>query len=224
MAFRHYVTFLGGGGSGSGVYWSGSGSLSFNGSYSSAGSKTVWDTLECSCDNIFVAQAQQAVDVVCPVPTNFRQTNVGASAGVLFFSYTWDSSTGNRADLADCTIHEHVTYPGSNPYSPPSPPFYSQGQIPNPTILPDPPVPATDEGMGDIHSHAGTFSPFETPYSAASVTATQHYRYVCPCANGGQPVNLLGPLSITRSVSIVGSDWTYTITKPTGGQSSLVLP
>lgn len=59
---------------------------------------------------------------------------------------------------------------------------------------------------------------------SASFTATQHYRYTCPCANGGNPVNVMGPLSIARSVANSGGTWTYSITKPTGGSASQALP
>lgn len=64
--------------------------------------------------------------------------------------------------------------------------------------------------------------PFVTPYGASSFTGVQRYRYTCPCANGGSPVNLMGLLNIVRSVSQnTNGSWKYTVTKPTNGQASI---
>ena len=73
----------------------------------------------------------------------------------------------------------------------------------------------------DTHSYPS----FQLPYQANSFTATQYYQYVCPCANGGQAVNLVGPLSITRRVffSSPNGKWTYQASK-SGVNASFILP
>lgn len=136
--------------------------------------------------------------------------------GVLRFTYAWGSSTGELAHLVQCQIGEIVTYPGGNPYYPPSPPFSNAGRS-NPTIISF----TAETGLfADSHSALGGFV---TPYSAASYTATQNYRYSCPCENGGQWVNLAGPIQIVRTVeSVRGSQWKYTITK--SGASAAIYP
>jgi YD repeat-containing protein len=211
--FHHNVAFLGGGGSGPGTFWSPFAYAQFSGSYSTPGTKTVQDTLTCSCGNIFLAQAQEQVEVVCPVPTNFRQTFNLGYGGLLHFEYAWDSSTGNHADLAACTVGESVTYPNGNPYVAPNPPF--NAAYSNPTEIN---VAATQGSIPDDHMIPG----FTTPYSPSSHTGTQNWRYSCPCANNGQFVNLMGPLSIRRQVSQnPNGSWKYTITKPTAGFATI---
>ena len=131
---------------------------------------------------------------VCAIPVNFRQTSVSDSGGgVLHFDYAWDSSTGDLADLANCTISELVQYTASDlPF--PSPPFPAGLNPPNPTILS---VPGVDGVAQDNHSTPGTFV---KPYAAASVTAVQRYRYTCACDNSGNPVVIVGPINLVRSV------------------------
>jgi hypothetical protein len=152
----------------------------------------------------------------CPVPVNYRQT-VGSDAGggVLHFEYGWDSSTGNLADLRACLAGEEVTYPGGNPFVWPKPPW--NGSTPNPTIIM--PSPGSDGVMQDNHSS----KPFVKPYKEAFFTATQFYRYQCPCANGGRPVKLMGPISIVRKVDKKSDgNFKYTITK--SGKSASIDP
>jgi hypothetical protein len=158
-------------------------------------------------------------NVSCAVPTNYRQTSGTADNvnGVINFAYAWDSSTGKLADLSSCTVREVVTYPGGNPFVWPSPPFIAGQSTPNPTT----PTPlAGQSGQGfDSHGHPD----FLKPYKAASFTATQYYQYICPCSNGGQPVNLMGPLYIFRSVTGSGTAWKYTVTK-SGVSATETLP
>jgi hypothetical protein len=154
----------------------------------------------------------------CPYPTNFRQVGQGTDVGngVLHFEYTWDSSNENRSDLNNCTVGEIVTYSGNNPFIFPSPPFPSVA-VPNPTINDHL---ATEPGIEDNHGSGGSFV---TPYTSSSFTATQYYRYKCPCRNGGQYVNLTGPISIIRTVSpSAGTRWKYTITK--SGATATINP
>jgi len=154
----------------------------------------------------------------CAYPTNFQQVGNGVDigGGALRFNYSWGSSTGNLADLSQCTVGEIVTYPGTGNYFPPSPPFPTTG-FPNPTIID---LPATDGGFQDTHSTRGTFV---TPYSSSSFTATQNYRYKCPCRSSGNYVNLVGPINIVRAVSpSTGGRWKFTITK--SGASATIDP
>jgi hypothetical protein len=168
-------------------------------------------TAECS--------ASMNVEPPCAFPVNFRQTGVtDLGDGVLQFQYAWDSSTGNPADLSNCMVGEITTYPGSNnPFTWPSPPYQSNTGTPNPTIR------EVNGNLGaapDTHIH----KPFQQPYIFNTFTATQYYRYKCPCKNGGAYVNLVGPIQIVRTVEIVPfTDWTYHIEK-SGSQALVRLP
>lgn len=175
------------------------------------------------CDYIPIQMTEQSyinVQPRCAVPTNFHQVGQGTDVGNgrLRFLYAWESSSGNLADLSACTVGEIVTYPGSSPYTFPSPPFPNV-TVPNPTITGRP---GNEGQFQDNHSTPGSFV---KPYSAASFTATQYYRYSCPCKNGGAFVNLVGPIDIIRSVSRVGfstPDYKFTITK--SGSSATINP
>lgn len=175
-----------------------------------------WDGLNCYEYGQYEEYADTPVEVVCAVPNNFHQVGAGTdSGGVLHFDYQWGSSTGNLADLSQCTVGEIVSYPGSSsPYVWAHPPFTRSST--NPTVID---VSATSGSGQD--DHLGP--PFATPFSAASFTATQYYRYKCPCANGGNYVNLMGPISIVRSVTQnANGSWKYTVTK--SGSSATVNP
>lgn len=130
--------------------------------------------------------------------------------GVLFFIYEWDSTTGDLADLGNCMVREKVDYPGGNPYYWPSPPW--DGNVPNPTILPVPPILAT-VGVGyDIHSPPT----FKKPYVAASVSANQVYQYHCGplcCMGNDTWETLLSIGPIQRFVTGDGDLWRYSIIK-----------
>ncbi|HEX5411140.1 MAG TPA: hypothetical protein VFZ27_04695 [Terriglobia bacterium] len=151
-------------------------------------------------------------------PTNFHQVDESAEAGgVLHFDYAWGSSSGNLADLTNCTVNEKVSYPGTqNPYVWPDPPWNTA--TPNPTIAPNPPVPGTDGAASDNHS-PGTFV---KPYQAANFNASQIYQYSC---TGGISGTLMGPLTISRSVSQNSNGtWKYMITKSGASASINPLP
>ena len=119
------------------------------------------------------------------------------------------------SDLSACTVGQYVGYPTTgNFYNWPSPPF-SGGNI-NP-IVKD--LAATLGGFSDDNSSA----PFVKPYTAASFTATQFFRYRCPCFNQGNYVNVAGPISIVRSVTQnANGSWKCTITK--SGSSATLNP
>jgi len=158
-------------------------------------------------------------DVVCPVPTNFAQSGVGSSSnGLLAFTYTWSSTTGNTTDLSKCSckVGEEVDYPGFIPgtaatYVWPRPPW-SQSTT-NPAV--DISQAATLLPLSDVH-HPGTMI---APYGAAQFSATQYYKYVCTGVNNGSPVTLLGPISINRSVT-QNSNGTFTYTFTKSGQTA----
>lgn len=153
----------------------------------------------------------------CAIPTNFRQTAASdAGNGTLHFEYAWNSSTGNLADLANCEGGERVDYQAADiPW--PSPPFRANISPPNPTILN---VPGRDGAAQDNHSTPG---PFVQPYRAASFTASQIYRFHCPCHQNDAWVTLMGPLNITRAVSQnPNGSWKFTITK--SGSSATIDP
>ena len=172
----------------------------------------------CGCPLYHEVQLNAPVTVAPPTPINFRQTSViDAGSGDLRFTYAWNSSSGTLSDLSNCTVGEIVTYPGSqNPFPFPSPPFPAVAS-PNPTV-------------DDLAATTGTFQDdnkvgtgiFVRPYSASSFTATQNFRYKCTNYNGGNYVNLMGPLSIVRSVSMnTNGTWKFTGTKPTGGTATI---
>ena len=151
----------------------------------------------------------------CAVPTNFRRVNwTGLPDGTIFIQYTWDSSTGKRADLAACAIAEIVNYPGtSNPYEWPRPPFGDSSR--NPTSL---------GGRGSNSTFTDQHFPpkqWVKPYIPAAFDANQTYQYVCPCANGGNQVPLAS-YKITRAVKTnPDSTFRYEVTKSSGESNTL---
>jgi hypothetical protein len=160
--------------------------------------EVVWENNGSHCVNQpNTVSGSSEMEVNCAYPVNFRQVGDGEDigGGTLRFNYQWDSNTGNLQHLSRCFVGEIVTYPGTNdPYSPPSPPFPDVARFDNPTIVD---VQATAGALYDSHRIQGTFV---RPFSSSSFTATQYYRYKCPCLNRGNYVNLTGPISITRSV------------------------
>lgn len=178
-----------------------------------------WDGQNCYDDNYADPIGEtDCTEVVCAVPTNFHQVGQGSDSGngTLHFDYAWASTTGRLSDLSQCTVGEKVDYNSSDiPF--PSPPFKANISPPNPTVL----NVTGDLGSGqDDHSTPG---PFVKPYVSKTVTATQIYRYSCPCHNSGNWETLVGPLSIVRSVSQnQDASWKFTITK--SGSSATINP
>jgi hypothetical protein len=174
----------------------------------------VYDGRDCYDNNYtYIISDGGPVETLCAVPTNFVQlgaaTDIGG--GELRFEYAYDSSTGRLADLSACTVGEIVTYPGTGNYTPPAP--FNNIYL-NPTILNIPAYDSenTNGRISDTQRYRGSFT---LPLSPASFTATQYFRYKCPCMNNGNYVNLAGPLSIVRSVSRSSSTgkYIYTVTK-----------
>jgi hypothetical protein len=145
------------------------------------------------------------MQVTVAKPTNMHQTKwKDLGGGTLYFEYKWESTSGDLNDLAGCSVREKVDYPGGNPYYFPSPPW--DGDVDNPTLRPDPPIPATDGNLVDTHSPPD----FKKPYCAAYFCATQEYQYR-PCVGNWETLLSIG--SIDRFVTPEGVLWRYTIFK-----------
>jgi len=175
-----------------------------------------------NCCDISNCEICKSGTCVRAVPTNMHQTNVeDMGNGVLHFEYAWESTTGDLADLGNCSVREKVDYPGSDPYYWPSPPWYNS--TPNPTIAPNPPISAT-YGVGADNHSPGSFT---TPYQAASFTATQVYQYHCGpacCMADDSWETLLDIGAISRFVTEGGGLWRYSITKSGAYAEILPLP
>lgn len=142
----------------------------------------------------------------CPYPVNFKKEyGIDGGNGCLYFRYSWQSSTGNLADLEGCIVGEKVTYNGGNPYNPPNPPC-DHWNLNNPTII-------NEKGSeGKILDEHG-YKNFITPYTSIAFDSTQIYRYHTPCMNPDEYITLLGPLKIYRMVLKEGDSWFYRVTK-----------
>jgi hypothetical protein len=129
--------------------------------------------------------------------------------GILLFKYVWHSTTGEEADLVNCSIREKVDYPGGDPYCWPRPPWYQCHKNP---VLSDTPVPAIRGELWDEHGHGNLFP----PYQVATFTATQVYQYHCDpdcCMGPYQWDTLLEIGPIMRFVTGEGDLWRYSIIK-----------
>lgn len=153
--------------------------------------------------------------VQCIHPVNFRQVDVSehnGNIGVLGFRYEWESPTGDLADLKDCIVFEHSSYPdanGNDLYIAPNPPFNDKWKLINPTIL----THAGSKGfIKDTHDRLG----FSQPYTPAYFKCIQYYRYRCnKCMNENESKILKGPMTIERSVYFDPDNggWRYTVKK-----------
>lgn len=152
----------------------------------------------------------------CAVPTNYHQVSSSHDgAGVLHFKYEWDSSTHSLQDLSNCSVGEKITFDTPNAIFV-WPPPWEYSNLNGDTI-------EGNANFGVLTDRHGN-GPIRRPYVEASFTATQIYYYKCPCDNNGQPVTMMGPLSITRTIHEVSPGiWQYTITK-TGETGTVTLP
>lgn len=177
-------------------------------------------------------------------PVNFRlldSQDVGSPViAFLAETYGWDSSTGKPADLRNCKVREHVTYPSdagknqpcfSDPtkrcFFPPSPPWPQKSvhsEYPNPTepsgsalsTIPNSNPPQL--GVSD-QQNIGTDINFIKPYSNSSFTATQIFEYSCGTID--KWIKFGGPFTITRTLQQnAQSQWVITISKTGVPQTS----
>ena len=143
------------------------------------------------------------------------------SEGLLYYEYSWESSTGNKNDLKEVWVGEYVEYSDAGHHYRPDTAW--MGDDYDPTILPlfsvrNGPYPP----WADAHSPPNHMMPKAGP--ACNYTATQIIAYRCfKCDpwNGPETSSewksklhtLLGPYTITRYVENVNGQWQYRITK-----------
>jgi hypothetical protein len=148
--------------------------------------------------------------VACAQPVSWTHAtarNFGPDA--IQIDITWQSSTGNLADLGNCTVREVVSY---DPI--PNPPF--MWNPPNPTILT---VPATVGAGQDTHSYPpGLRTGITDPRSAGTMTAHQAYQFRCTGPGcSGTWTDIPGQAyTLTREVVpqyVRLNPWSYLITK-----------
>ena len=158
---------------------------------------------------------------VSAIPVSFQQsTATQLAGGVLQFTYSWNSDSGNLADLDEVWIGEYVTYSDGGIHAGAGRPW--MGNNPDPTITPSRATyKATDGEFVDTHSPPGRFLPTAGP--ADSFTATQFYGFHDfrtdnrPGDNThGWQVDLM-QTAIVRYVENIGTAaapvWQYRITK-----------
>lgn len=128
----------------------------------------------------------------------------------------------NNGNLASCNFREFVTYPGTDPYIAPSPPFPANWAFQNPTTT-NPPFIMNRPGWIDQQSHPA--NPFVKPYAASDFTGYQTHQWRCVCIDNNNWHTFTGfsQIPIARSVSQTGGVWTYKITK-SGQQATKTLP
>lgn len=158
------------------------------------------------------------------IPVNFQTfQEVPLPDGTLQFSYTWQSSTGNLADIASCLVGETVYYPGTtDPYVWPTP-MVQQTRNPTPLYVPgnNSGSNSTTAGLGDYNKPPASYS---KPYSTASFNATQTLQWECPNYNGGNYNRFVPDITISRAIFLdTDGKWKYTISK-SGYANKATLP
>jgi hypothetical protein len=135
------------------------------------------------------------------------------SDGVLFFIYDWESTTGDKNDLINCSIREKVDYQGcGNPCYWPLPPWACYTDNPEFGNTGS----ATSNEMYDFHWPGN----LPGPYQNASVIAEQEYQYHCGpnCCMGPDewcPLLEIGPIMrfVTGGEEPFPDLWRYSIIK-----------
>jgi len=168
-------------------------------------------------------------------PTNFTQGGSEIDAdGELYFLYQWQSSSGNPADIASCSVGEFVTYPGYQPgqnniYWWPSPPWQPT-KTNNPTkdwvagnnsSCKQGNLNGVAPCVIDNQRHSSFVSP-PTLGSQNSFEADQNWWYQCPEAWDGITMDLTASTAIDRSVTQSGSTYTHKVVK-SGATASCTL-
>ncbi|MFM6324918.1 MAG: DUF4157 domain-containing protein [Microcystis panniformis] len=153
----------------------------------------------------------------CAQPINWNHSNPrDHGPDAIRIDITWQSSTGNLADLANCTVREVVNY---DPI--PNPPFL--WNPPNPTILT---VPGTAGAGMDTHSYPpGLKTGITNPRKADTMVANQVYQFRCTGSGcSGNWIDFPNQrYRITRTVieqpGPLLNPWRYRITKEGVGNS-----
>lgn len=156
------------------------------------------------------APAIAGVPAACAQPINWNHSG-GSDVGEcsIQIPISWQSSTGNLADLSDCKVREVVTY---DPI--PNPPFI--WNPPNPTILE---VDATLGVAQDTHGYSpGLQNGISNPRVPGVATAHQVYQFRCtgPGCSGTWEDFPGEQYTITREVYaqyVRLNPWRYRITK-----------
>lgn len=196
------------------VHWSGGG----NPASQDGGCifSTRWDTTGTKTVTASTCKNSKSMQVTIAAPTNFHLVewwDIGN--GEICIYYQWESTSGNLAHLSGCDVGEIVIYyPAGNPYIPPNPPF-DNWRIDNPTVRW--PSMATDGGVWDTHKRGGGFS---KPYCNRNFIGYQRERYRT-CL--GTISDFWGPVSITREVYQLVTDWYYSTTKE-GAYATAPIP
>ena len=145
-------------------------------------------------------------------PTNFTiLSQANLSDGSFFFRYTWSSTSGNKGDIAKCSIGESVFYPNfpNTPYIWPLP---MVSQTINPTV-PTPYGHGNDAEMQDTNYPPNSYDSAH-PYFASSFNAIQRFWWSCPGYKDGSQQNFVPDITITRNIfKDADNFWKYQISK-----------
>lgn len=142
----------------------------------------------------------------CAVPVNFHQVGLGTEqpGGTLHVEYDWASSSGNKAHLSACVFQERVVYPGGSPFSWPAP--FPAGTTQNPFIGVN--ISGAGSMVDDQMVPPGAFRTL----LEAQFSASQTYRFYCPCYRDGNWVDV-GTPTITRYVNHLPDGYWYQVCK-----------
>ena len=152
-------------------------------------------------------------------PVNFHIVSESPlNDGSLFFTYTWSSSTGNRADLYQCRLGEQVFYPNY-----PVSPFIWPLPMVQSSINPS--VPTLGQGT-DMLATDQNYPPgsYQKPYRQDGFPATQRWFWACSNYNNSA-IQALAPDVIIKRSTFMNTDgfWYYQITK-SGYTNTFKLP
>jgi hypothetical protein len=158
--------------------------------------------------------------VVTAIPINFSSSpGTMLLNGSLFFTYQFQSSSGNLADLSSCRAGESVFYPNFPTATFTWPlPMQTNKPSPNPTRISGA---ASSGGFEDTNQPPDSY---KMPYGPANFPATQRLYWTCPTWNGGSINSFVPDITIARRVFLdTDSLWKYQITK-SGYMNTIVLP
>ncbi len=156
---------------------------------------------------------------VCAHLSSLWEIDHNVATQALHFIYTWDSDSGSISDLDKVWVGEHVTYSDGGVHRGEGRPW----KLDSYPITITPPRTDANGAIGGLEDYHLNLAPAgESPYPgpADSIEATQHFGFHCFRCDArpddyslGWQQNLLGPLSILRSVFLDGGYWTYHVEK-----------